>query len=396
MLDLLALNKLSTWYYVLVAFTTVLTFLTIGSVWWVTRSARRRVVPPGSYVPISVLKPLCGVDDNLEQNLESFFKLTYPDYELVFGVAGDEDPAIAVVQKLRKLHPQVRVRLITHDGQRGLNPKVANLRAMLERGAHDVVVISDSNVSVQPDYLDEMYAQLLDEGVEMVTSLIVGAGEESLGATLENLHLSGYVAGISAGAQITNLQFVIGKSVMYRRSVLDRLGGMESLSNVLGEDNVMGKMIQLAGYEVRVCTQAVRNVCVHTSFTRFVNRHMRWGLIRTRLTPHIYISEPLSYPAAVALLAPLFDVDMTLPLLWATTLIMLRDGTQLAMLRGTTGLWQVVPFGLLKELVLLAVWLAAPFNNQVTWRGKRYLVGLGTHLYTESPMVAPGEIREVG
>lgn len=395
MTDLIDAFAPSTWYLIPVVFTTAVTLVTILSVLWVTRRSRRRTIPPGAYAPISVLKPLCGVDDGLESNLESFFHLTYPNYELIFGVAGETDPAIEVVRRLRQRFPNVRARLIVHDGQRGLNPKVANLRAILEKGSHDVVVISDSNISVPPDYLEEMYGHLLDDGVEMVTSLISGVGEESIGATLENLHLNGYVSGYKAGAEVAGIPFVIGKSVMYRRSILDPLGGLESLASVLGEDHVMGRMIQLAGYEIRVCTQPVRNVCVNTSVTRFVMRHLRWGLIRIKLKPIVYLSEPLSNPMAVALAAPLFDVPLWWPLLWGATMIMLRDGIQWYILRGKEGLVQALPLGPFKELLVLAVWALAPINSHVSWRGKSYVVGMGTHMYSETPLMAPGEVREM-
>lgn len=395
MTEFLDILPASTLYMLMVGFSTVLILTTIGATAWVTHKSRRRVIPPGAHAPISVLKPLCGVDDNLEGNLETFFNLTYPDYELIFGVASEADPAIDVVRRLRKRYPAVKCRLIVHDGQRGINPKVANLRAMLEKGAHDVVVISDSNVAVDPDYLEGMYGHLLDDGVEMVTSLISGHGEETFGATLENLHLNGYISGVSAGAEVLGITFVIGKSVMYRRSILDRLGGMENLSNVLGEDNVMGCMIQMAGYDVRVAHQPVRNVCEKASFSKFFMRHMRWGLIRIKLKPLTYISEPFNSPLAVALAAPLFDINLLPMLLWATAIVMARDGLQWYMLRGSSGLVQALPLGMLKELICLGIWALAPLNNRVAWRGKHYVVGMGTHLYSETPMVAPGEVREM-
>ena len=382
------------WYTFILLFTTGAMSISIFSIWWVTSEKRRLPIPVGKHAPISVLKPLCGVDEDLEANLETFFHLTYPDFELIFGVAGDTDPAIEVVKRLKTRYPTVKARLIVHDGQRGLNPKVANLRAMLEKGAHDVVVISDSNIRVDPDYLDEMYGQLLDEGVEMVTSLISGQGEESLGAALENLHLTGYVSPIKAGAKVLGIPFVIGKSVMFRRSVFDALGGFEALSNVLGEDYVMGQMVQLAGYEVRVASKPVRNVSVNIPLSRFVMRHLRWGLIRTRCKPFLYAVEPLGSPAVVAFLAPFFDVDLTWPLLWAVALTGVRDVSGWVCLRGAAGLQYALALGFFKELFTLAIWLVAPFTNHVTWRGKRYRVDMGTHLYAESPMMAPGEVRE--
>src|SRR5262249_45259318 len=119
--------------------------------------------------PVSVLKPLCGADDDLAANLDTFFRQRYPAFELVFGVVGD-DPAAAVVRRLMAAHPGVRARLVVHDGGRGLNPKVANLRGILSAGTHDLVVISDSNIAVGPTYLARM-AACMGDGVGVVTSL---------------------------------------------------------------------------------------------------------------------------------------------------------------------------------------------------------------------------------
>jgi len=380
----------------LMLFTTVATALSVLAVYGVTHRRKRALAPDAAAVPVSVLKPLCGADDALEANLETFFRQSWPHYELVFGVEGETDPAIAVVRRLRERFPNVRARLVIHDGKRALNPKVSNLRAMLEAGTHDVVVVSDSNVAVEADYLRLMLGQLLgDPSVGLVSNLFAGVGERSLGATLENLHLNGPVAGSVAITGDTGDQAVsVGKSMMFRRSVFETLGGLEAVGSLLAEDFVMGRMFTQAGYKVRLCGGVIRNVCADTSVRRFLHRHLRWGLIRSRVTPALYPFEPLFSPMAVALLVPLLGVTGIGPLVWGVTLTLLRDALQWTRLRGPDGLLTALPLGPLKELLILPVWAAAPFLRTVSWRGRSYRVSTGTRLYARTPQGRPHQLRQ--
>jgi ceramide glucosyltransferase len=385
-------------YLILVAICLLTTLVSVVAVFWATSRRRRRTGHPDPE-PVTVLKPLCGADHSLAANLETFFRLNHPDYELLFGVEGPDDPAIAVVEKLRERYPRVRCRLMIHDGRRGLNPKVSNLLAMLENTTHDVVVISDSNVAVDPDYLLDLQGQLQDDSgrrpVGLVTNLIAGVGEESLGAGLDSLHLAGPIAGSVAASQLWGRTFTVGKSMMFRRSVLAHLGGLESVATLLAEDYVIGRMFQSAGYAVRLGQQVVRNVCVRSSAYTFMRRYARWGLMRSRLAPWLYPLEILLNPLAIALAAPLFGYGFVIPLLAALALIAVRDGLQLNRLRGTRGLLPLLALGPLKELLTLLVWLAAPWKRSVSWRGKRYRVSAGTRLYTRRAMRSPDRNCEI-
>lgn len=345
----------------------------------------RRVLPP-----VSVLKPLRGVDEHLERNLRAFFEQDHPCFELVFGIEGDEDPALAVVRRLRRAYPNTRVRLVVHDGGRGINPKVSNLRAMLEAVEHDVLVISDSNVRVPRDYLRRMATEMLEPGVGLVTSPFAGTGERTLGATLENLHLNGGVAaGVAVPTELLGHPVVVGKSMMFRRSVLARLGGLESVAHVLAEDYVIGRMFHAAGYRIRLCPQPIQNVNARTTLRQMLDRHVRWGMIRLRMQPVAFVLEPLTVPLVVALLAPAFGVGGPAPLVWAFALTLLRDATQWIALRGPRGLARALPLFPLRDAVVLLAWATAFFRRHVVWRGHRVRVSAGTRLYADRPAQPP-------
>ncbi len=352
---------------------------------WRVRNRSRRVLE-GRPPPVSVLKPLCGVDDDLRANLTTFFLQNKVEYEIIFGVVGNDDPALAVVEELRQDFPHVRCRLVIHDGRRGLNPKVSNLQAMLDWAAHDLVVISDSNVAVEPDYLARMVEPFDEPEVGLVTSLIVGDGEHDLGATFDHLHLNGFAAAnVAVSHVLTNETATIGKSMMFRRSVFTELGGFESVGSVLAEDYVIGRMFLEAGYRVTLATGVIRNICQRKSVRGFLGRHLRWGLLRSRVMSLVYPLEPLLNPIAVASFAWILG-SAPWVFLWAVGLTLARDIFGWASLRGTKGLMRAVPWGIVKDAMLFGVWAIAPLLRHVSWRGKRFRVSSGSRLYAARPM----------
>lgn len=378
----------------LVVLATLLTALSVLSVHLLTRRAPHRA-PLATLPPVTVLKPLCGADDRLEDNLATFFAQTHPRYELVFGVEGDADPAIPIVRRLRARFPHVPARLVIHDGKRALNPKVSNLQAMMPHARHDLVVISDSNIAVPTRWLEDLTGELVaDPEIGLLTNLFVGTSEETLGATLENLHLQGPIAGSLA---VSNLLLpnagAVGKSMIFSRTTFESLGGFASVGSVLAEDYVMGRMFAEAGYKVRIATTTVDNVCTRTTVKRFLSRQLRWNLIRSRVMPLSYPFEPLASPMLPALLAPFAGSFAAELFLFGVTLTLLRDGLQWLALRGSKGLLAALPLGPLKELALLGVWAVAPFASRVSWREKRFRVASGTRLYADRPMGSPARLE---
>ncbi len=347
--------------------------------------------------PVTVLKPLCGVDADLEANLRTFFEQDHPRFELVFGVQGASDPAAEIVRRLRAEYPQVVARLVVHDGGRGLNPKVSNLRAMLEHAAqHDVIVVSDSNVAVARDYLRELATELARPNTGLVTSPISGEGERTLGAALEALQLNGPVAaGVAIASELARHTIVVGKSMMFRRSELARLGGLESVAEVLAEDYVIGRMYLEAGYAVRLARTPVRNIVRAATVRTFSDRMLRWGMIRIRLAPAAFFLEPLASPLVVAAVALATGTLGAWPLWWAVAVMLVRDAATTLLMRGPRGL-TTLPLVLVRDVIVLGTWCVTPFHKHVRWRGRRVRVSAGTRLYAAEPSAAPAPARVEG
>lgn len=371
-----------------ISIASLLVATSVASVWWVTRGRNQVHLPRPEAEPVTVLKPLCGADDALEANLETFFCQDHESFELLFGVQGEADPAIPVVRRLMARYPRVRARLVIHAGSRALNPKVGNLLATLRAGTHDLVVISDSNVAVRSDYLSAMQASLARPGVGLVTSPITGVGEATLGARLENLQLNGTISGSVAASALVGRTLVVGKSMMFHRSDLERLGGLGAVANLLAEDYVIGRMFRAAGMRVALCPQPVLNVVQTGTLSTFFARHLRWAMLRTRLKTAIYPAEVLANPMLGAVLSPFFGLGAW-PLLLGAALSMARDGLCWLRLRGPRGLLAALPMSPVKDLINLGLWATAPFRRHVGWRGKRLRLSAGSLLYAEAQPTGP-------
>jgi ceramide glucosyltransferase len=330
-----------------------------------------------------VLKPLSGLDAGLEQNLESFFVQDHPDYEIVFGVEDAGDPAVPVVRSLMAHHPEVPATLVIHTVPGGVNPKVRNLRGMIEHAAHDCVVVSDSNIRVTPHYLSELCAEYeASDHVGLVTSLVRGVDEDGIGAGLESVQLAGFCAAGIAGPTLVGEALVMGKSMMFSRRALEALGGLGALSNVLAEDYVMGKMFQHAGYSVRIAKTGIDNVVTRATVRSFVARSRRWAMLRFRLRPLAYVIEPIASP--LAMIPFVWAVLGPWALAWALAMLALRDVGQWLLLSGMRRAW--IPFLLapVREALALFAWVQAPFRRHVAWRGKRVRLSSGSVAYASA------------
>jgi ceramide glucosyltransferase len=350
----------------------------LAALWLTTRRKAELAAKPRA---VSVLKPLCGKDAELERNLESFFEQDQPELELVFGVVDANDPALAVVEQVRARYPRVPCQVVVHDGAGALNPKVNNLVGLLPRARHDLLLISDSNVRAPRHYVREM-ASLYDErGAGVVTNLFAGAGENSFGSALESVELAGFVAAGVAMPTLLGDPLLVGKSVLFSRERLEQLGGLERLSDVLAEDFVLGKTFAHAGEKLVLAPTVLSNVTANLSLRAALARRLRWSMLRFRLRPTAVALEPLTNPIALIPLGWLVLGPWALA--WAALVICLRDAGGWWLLRGAHRLWLPLLLGVPRDLFSLAIWAIAPLKHHVSWRGRRFRLGAGTLLYSE-------------
>ena len=355
-----------------------------------TELSRRPVANRRQAAKVSVLKPLNGADPDLYQNLRSFFEQDLPDLELVFGVTSPSDPALPIVRRLQAEFPNLRCSIAVHEGGSALNPKVRNLLGMLPHASHDLLLISDSNVRAPRHYVRELAALHAGERVGMVTNLFAGTGERTLGAALENIQLNGFCAAGSALPTLSGDAAVVGKSTLFSRTTLDRLGGLSRLSCVLAEDFVLGKMFQNAGLRVLIAPTVLESPNRELTLRAAFARHLRWSMLRWRLRPMVALLEPLTSPLLTLPFA--YCLFGHCAWLWLVALLAVRDLGGWVHLRGWGRAWIPILLGPLRELAAPSAWLIGAFKRHVSWRGQRLRLSSGTLLYAEG-LTEPVSLR---
>jgi len=322
---------------------------------------------------VSILKPVCGIDDGLEANLESFAALRGVD--VIVSIADPADAARPIAERVARRHGWKVVIGGDPARERG-NRKVARLIAAMPHARGDVIFISDSNVRVEPDDVARTVAAFDDPRTGCVSNLFTGAGAESLGASIESLHLLSFVAPGAVIAAAAGVPCVVGKSMAIRRDVLEAIGGFEAFANVLAEDQAMGLAVRGAGCDVVLSPVVVRNVTVRRTLVRALDRQVRWNKIRYAFSKGTYGAELLLFPLPYALV-----VALAIPAL-PLAVIALRI-VQVALLACATR----APLRL-RELALVPLYdllhfgaqFAPYLDDRVTWRGHPMRLGPNTVL----------------
>lgn len=327
---------------------------------------------------VSILKPVCGLDDELEENLRSFTRLDGLRYEVIVSAEEWEDPAIEVVRRVMRAHPDAPFRIVVDAGSRTgvVNRKVERLIAAARVAKGDVFVISDSNVRVAPDDLARTLAAFDDPRVGCVSNLFTASGAQTLGATIESLHLLSFVAPGAALAASANTPCVVGKSMAIPRHVHDAIGGFARFRRVLAEDQAIGCAVRDAGFTVALSPVVVRNVVIDRTVKRDVDRQVRWNKIRYSFSHTLYASELILNPLPFALAATLFAPLIPL-------LVVIARWLQLAILNHTLRAnltWRQLALTPALDALMLYAWFVPFFSNDVTWRGYRARIGRGTEM----------------
>jgi ceramide glucosyltransferase len=342
------------------------------------KSARpTQAVSTQALPPISILKPLKGTDPEMYESFRSQCLQNYPEYEIIFGVSDPNDPAIESVNKLRQEFPERRIQLVIVPKFLGANTKVSNLAQMLPEARYDVLIVNDSDIRVEPDYLRRVTAPLTDANVGMVTCLYRGVATATLGSRLEALGIStDFCAGVLVARQLEDgIRFGLGSTLACRRAELEKTGGFISFVDYLADDYELGKRIAGLGLKIELSQVVVETFLPSYSLRDFFAHQLRWARGVRDARSGGYLGLPFTFGLMWALLAVVANGGALWA--WGALLVTLLLRLTVAFLVGRSIMrdpqlardaW-LIP---LRDLIAVAVWIVSLGGHTVTWRGERF------------------------
>ncbi len=351
----------------------------LWSAWAFLREARadKDVRPTPSLPPVSILKPLKGTDPDIYESFRSHCLQDYPEYEIIFGVSDADDPAVASVQQLQREFPERTIRLVVSPHKLGANVKVSNLEQMLVQARYEYLLVNDSDIWVERDYLRRVFAPLADERIGMVTCLYRGLAESTFGSRLEALGIStDFCAGVLVARQLEGgLRFGLGSTLAFRRSDLERMGGFRSIVDFLADDYELGRGIAALGLKVVLSDVVVETHLPAYDLRGFLSHQLRWARGVRDARAGGYLGLVSTYGLMWALLSVI--AARAAPWSWAVlgATALLRFAVALAVGKSVLqdpnllrDLW-LLP---VRDLIAVAVWIASFAGHTVTWRGDRF------------------------
>ena len=330
--------------------------------------------------PISVLKPVRGLDPEAYENYASFCRQDYPNYELIFCVGDFNDPAVPALQKLMRDFPERQIRLLFGSGRSAINDKVAKLVRMVNEAENEFLVISDSDVRVEPNYLRTVVAPLRDPKVGCVTCFYVSIHDETLVQHLQSIGMySDFYPGILVAQQLDGIKFTLGPTIVTTRAHLAGFGGYETIENKPADDLLVGRLIAQQGLKVELLPYAVQTVPDYDSPRALFSKRLRWMTVMRHMRPwgHVGLAFTQGLPWCLA-------VALTHPAAIGLGYFAAYLGFRVAM-TWLVGVWGLQQSGLWKKMPLIVVWDATAFviwlltfgRNSIRWRDVDYRIREG-------------------
>jgi ceramide glucosyltransferase len=358
-------------------------WIALFSIWRFFRhSASRGAANPGSanhgYAPpVSILKPIRGLDPGAYENFASFCRQDYPDYEIVFCVGEEDDPAVPILQKLAHDFPESSIRVLFGSSGTGSNDKVIKLARLVCEAQHEVVVISDSDVRVTPDYLRKVVAPLADSKVGAVTCFYVSAEDKNFTDSLQSIGMfSDFYVGIIVAWQLEGVKFALGPTIATTRERLAGFGGYDAIKNRPADDLLVGRLIAEQGYEVELLRYTILTVADYGSLRDLFHKRLRWIVVMRHLRPwgHFGLIFTLGLPWCLVAIAARPTIGVALGYLGPY--LAMRFAMTLMVSRGLEqdALWKKLALIPVWDALAFCIWLTSFSRNSIRWRNVEYYI----------------------
>ncbi|MBI4465577.1 MAG: bacteriohopanetetrol glucosamine biosynthesis glycosyltransferase HpnI [Acidobacteria bacterium] len=340
---------------------------------------RWEMEPAGSFAPpVSILKPVRGIEQSFYPALASHFQQDYPQFEIIFGLSDEQDPARWTIAQLQRDFPHVPVKVITVPDLSAANPKMNKLQRMLEVASHEVVVINDADIRVERNYLRRVVRPLADERVGLVTCLYRGVPIARFWSVLEALSISGDFAGqVLLARQLEGVRFGLGATLVTRKRQIAEIGGLAPWADYLADDYIIGNKIAAAGYRIHLSHTVVKTMLSSRTLTETFHQQLRWAQTIRFSSPRGYPGLVLTFGVPLALIAMAYNpasglalsiIGLTLATRW---LAAWASGVLICQDRIVRNFFWLLP---LRDILAFAVWLASFAGHEVVWRQERFRI----------------------
>lgn len=326
--------------------------------------------------PISILKPLCGHDDGLEENLRSFMTQDYPEYEVLFGVHRPDDPAVGVAEKIiTEFNGRVSAHLVITGESPIPNAKAFSLNRLVREANYGVLVMSDSDVRVTPSLLSHLAQELQDDHVGLISCPYLAVPGKSLWSRLEAIGMNTeLLGGVMVARMIEGMRFALGCTIAVRRSVLEDMGGFGYLQEFLAEDFVIGQRAAQLGHGVLFSSYVIEHRIGSQDMMHNLGHRMRWARSTRRSRPLGYWGQIFTYPLPLALL-----LCAAYPAAWPVLFLtmILRGAAALATARNivhdpvTQEQWWLLP---VQDVIGFLIWISGFVGDKIVWRNRKCTV----------------------
>ncbi len=366
---LLVLTVLGTLYYVLSALALAAHF------------RRRRPTPSVEFRPsVSLLKPVSGSDPQSAANFRTFLAQDYPDFEVLFGAIDDDDPALSVISPLIDGIHNASIR--TGSGISGANNKVRILHRLAEQSTGEVIVITDADTRVTPDFIRAVTAPFAEAAVGVVTCMYRGVEAASTTDALEGLYMTCIFApGVACAQSLGGIDFGLGAAIAIRRETLDKIGGFKPLAGYLADDFQLGRRAAMIGQEVVLSDYVIEVVLSGEGFGSVLSRELRWSVTTrvSRPSGHLglIVTFGFAYAAAYTLVSHFSAAGWVV--LASVTAIRAAAAYLDTKCLGDRDFFHRLWLLPARDLLAFGIWVAGYFRRSVVWRGRRLAIaGDGT------------------
>jgi len=346
--------------------------------------------------PVSILKPIRGLDPDAYENFASFCRQDYPDYEILFCVDSADDPAVPVIQKLSRDFPHHRIRVLFGSGREAANDKVAKLTRLAGEAQHELLVISDSDVRVRPDYLRTVVAPLADPKVGAVTCFYASADDSTFVHSLQSIGMvSDFYAGILVARQLDGVKFALGPTIATSRACLATFGGYAAIENRPADDLLVGRLIAEQGYEVKLLPYSILTVPDYHSIRDLFHKRLRWIVVMRHMRPWGHLGLIFTQGLAWSLAAVAVHASTLVASLYLGAYLALRIAIVWVIgIRGLKqkSLWKRLPLIPIWDALAVFIWLISFGRNTIRWRAQEYFIRGGT-LVPATPAATRNELE---